>query len=36
VLNPGACVYIGHSERLADTERRFAPEAMTVYRLAGG
>ncbi|MEO6377029.1 MAG: protein-glutamate O-methyltransferase [Caulobacteraceae bacterium] len=35
VLNPGACVYIGHSERLADTERRFNPEAMTVYRLAG-
>lgn len=35
VLNPGACVYIGHSERLADAEHRFAPEAMTVYRLAG-
>ncbi len=35
VLNPGACVYIGHSERLADADHRFAPEAMTVYRLMG-
>jgi chemotaxis protein methyltransferase CheR len=35
VMTPGAHVFIGHSERLHDPDKRFVSAGMTTYRLRG-